>query len=193
MQVIGLTGGIGSGKSTVARVFETFGIKIYNSDERAKTMYFIPKIKAEIEKLLGKEAYINQNTLNKKFIGEKIFSDSELLKQVNHIIHTAVKADFEVFCAENSSEKYIIKESALLIEANLLTSVDKLIVVTSPLLQRKKRIAMRDNLNETEINKRINQQFADEEKVKYAHWVLKNDESELLIPQIMAIHEELQK
>jgi|ERR1700756_3581237 len=191
MIIVGLTGGIGSGKSTVARVFETLGVKIYNSDERAKELYFIPEVKVEIEKLLGKEAYVNETILNKKYISEKIFSDNELLKQINSIIHTEVKKDSHAFAKTHVNEKYIIKESALLVEAKLLSSIDKLIVVTSNINLRKQRVALRDGLSEAEINKRIAQQVPEEEKIKLADWVLENNEENLLIPQIIKIHQSL--
>jgi dephospho-CoA kinase len=191
MIIVGLTGGIGSGKSTVAKVFETLGIKIYNSDERAKELYFVPQVKAEIEKLLGKGAYVNETTLNKKYISEKIFSDNELLKQVNSIIHAEVKKDSDVFEKTHVSEKYIIKESALLIEAKLLSSIDKLVVVTSNINLRKQRVVLRDELSEEEVNKRIAQQVPEEEKIKLADWVLENNEEDLLIPQIVKIHQSL--
>ncbi|HTA63519.1 MAG TPA: dephospho-CoA kinase [Bacteroidia bacterium] len=191
MIIVGLTGGIGSGKSTVAKVFETLGIKIYNSDERAKELYFVPEIKEEIEKLLGKEVYVNETTLNKKYISEKIFSDNELLKQVNAIIHTEVKKDSDAFAEMHANQKYIIKESALLVEAKLLSSIDKLLVVTSNTGLRKQRVALRDGLSEAEINKRMTQQVPEEEKIKLADWVLENNEEDLLIPQIMKIHKSL--
>jgi dephospho-CoA kinase len=191
MIIVGLTGGIGSGKSTVAKVFETLGVKIYNSDERAKELYFVPHVKAEIEKLLGKEAYINEATLNKKYISEKIFSDNELLKQVNAIIHTEVKKDFDAFAKLHANEKYIIKESALLIEAKLLSSIDKLLVVTSNINLRKHRVALRDGLSEEKIKKRMEQQVPEEEKIKLADWALENNEENLLIPQIIKIHQSL--
>ena len=191
MIIVGLTGGIGSGKSTVAKVFETLGVKIYNSDERAKELYFVPNIKVEIEKLLGKEAYVNETTLNKKYISEKIFSDNELLKQVNAIIHTEVKKDSDTFAKTHANEKYIIKESALLVEAKLLSSIDKLLVVTSNINLRKHRVALRDGFSEEEINKRMAQQMPEEEKIKLADWVLENNEEDLLIPQIVKIHQSL--
>jgi dephospho-CoA kinase len=191
MIIVGLTGGIGSGKSTVARVFETLGVKIYNSDERAKELYFVPQVKAEIEKLLGKEAYVNETTLNKKYISEKIFSDNELLKQVNAIIHAEVKKDSDAFAEKHTSEKYIIKESALLVEAKLLSSINKLLVVTSTINLRKQRVALRDGLSEAEIIKRMAQQVPEEEKIKLADWVLENNEEDLVLPQIIKIHQSL--
>ena len=191
MFIVGLTGGMGSGKSTVAKVFETLGISIYNSDERAKELYFLPHVKPQIEQLLGKEAYLNDTTLNKTFVSQKIFSDTDLLKKVNAIIHAEVKNDFIRFAEKHKNEKYILKESALLIEATLLTTINKLIVVTSPIVIRKERIIKRNKLSEEEINKRIAQQLPDEEKAKHADWVIENNEENLLIPQILSIHQRM--
>ncbi|MHB8258968.1 MAG: dephospho-CoA kinase [Bacteroidia bacterium] len=191
MIIVGLTGGMGSGKSTVAKVFETLGINVYYSDERAKELYFLPKVKPQIEQLLGKEAYLNGTILNKGYISQKIFSDAKLLKKVNAIIHAEVQHDFKVFTHQHQNEPYIIQESALLIEAKLLTMIDKLIVVTSTLDLRKQRIIKRNHLSEEEITKRIHQQLPDEEKIKFADWVIENNEEKLLIPQILKIHQSL--
>ena len=191
MIIVGLTGGMGSGKSTVAKVFETLGIHVYYSDERAKELYFLPHVKPQIEQLLGKEAYLNDTTLNKDFVSQKIFSDTDLLKKINAIIHAEVKNDFMRFAEKHKNEKYILKESALLIEANLLNTIDKLIVVTSPLALRKERIIKRNKLSEEEINKRISQQLPDEEKAKHADWLIENNEENLLIPQILSIHQRM--
>ncbi|HEX7413761.1 MAG TPA: dephospho-CoA kinase [Bacteroidia bacterium] len=191
MIIVGLTGGIGSGKSTVATVFETLGISVYYSDERAKELYFLPKVKLQIVQLLGKEAYLNRTTLNKSYISQKIFSDADLLKKVNAIIHTEVQKDFELFAQQHKNEKYILQESALLIEEKLLTMIDKLIVVTSTLALRKQRIIKRNQLSEEEITKRINQQLPDKEKIKFADWVIENNEEKLLIPQLLKIHQSL--
>jgi len=191
MIIVGLTGGIGSGKSTVAKVFETLGIKIYSSDERAKAMYFFPHVKLHIEELIGKEAYLDENKLNTKYVSQKIFSDDALLKQVNTLIHGEVKNDFNIFAQKHKTDKYIIKESALLIEANLLASVDKLLVVTSNAELREQRVSKRDGLSEEEIKKRMSKQLPDAEKIKHADWVLENNEQKLLIPEILKIHQSL--
>src|ERR1035437_6180680 len=131
MKVLGLTGGIGSGKSTIAGIFKTLGVAVYNSDERAKELYFNTEIKKQVEDLLGKDAYLNKTTLNKKYISSKIFSDKIIFEKLNAIIHPAVGNDFEEFKKLHAQEKYIVKESALLIEAGLLKKIDKLLVVTS--------------------------------------------------------------
>ena len=188
MKVIGLTGGIGSGKSTIANIFKTLGVAVYNSDDRAKELYFNADIRKKVEELLGKEAYSGKNKLNKKFISSKIFSDKTLLEKLNEIIHPAVGKDFEDFKKLHNKEKYIVKESALLVEARLLKTIDKLIVVTSNEKLRSERIKKRDGLNKEEIAKIISRQLSDKEKEKKADWVIENNEEDLLIPQVLKIH-----
>ncbi|MGZ3861650.1 MAG: dephospho-CoA kinase [Bacteroidia bacterium] len=191
MIVVGLTGGIGSGKSTIAGVFKTLGVAVYNSDERAKELYFMPEIKLQVEELLGAKAYRNRSAINKKYIADKIFSDKVLLEKLNAIIHPAVGKDFEDFKKLHAKEKYIVKESALLIEANLLKTIDKLIVVTSDIALRTERIKKRDNLNKEEIEKILKKQLSDSDKIKKADWVIENNEQNLIIPQVVKIHKSL--
>jgi dephospho-CoA kinase len=191
MKVIGLTGGIGSGKSTIADIFKVLGVAVYNSDERAKELYFEPEIKKQVEDLLGSKAYRNKFAVNKKYIGEKIFSDKILLEKLNAIIHPAVGKDFEVFKKDHAGDKYIVKESALLVEAGLLKTIDKLLVVTSAIALRTERIKKRDNLTKEEIEKILKRQLSDSDKVKKADWVIENDEKKLVIPQVLKIHKSL--
>jgi dephospho-CoA kinase len=191
MRVLGLTGGIGSGKSTVAGIFKILGVPVYNSDERAKELYFEPAIKKQVESLLGPEAYEDGHTLNKKYISSKIFNDAALLEKINAVIHPAVGKDFENFKELHAGHKYIVKESALLIEAGLLEKIDGLLVVTSPAKLRIERIKKRDNLGEKEIEKILEKQLPDAEKIKQADWVIENNEEDLLIPQVLKIHKSL--
>lgn len=189
MKVLGLTGGIGSGKSTVAAIFRTLGVAVYNSDQRAKELYFVPEVRMKIEELLGKKAYRNEKTLDRNYIRSKIFSDAELLKKINAILHPAVKKDFEAFKKEHKKDAYVVKESALLIEAGI--TVDKLLVVTTTADLRKKRIEARDKVSEKEIEQILTKQLPDSEKIKKADWVIENTEEKLLIPQVLKIHQGL--
>jgi len=188
MKVVGLTGGIGSGKSTVAQIFKTLGVAVYNSDQRAKELYFLPEVKKKVEDLLGKEVYKNPSSLDKKLIRSKIFSDKSLLHKLNGIIHPAVAKDFEDFKTLHKKDVYVIKESALLIEAGLHKKTDKLLVVTSLNELRTARIKKRDKLSTKEIEAVINEQIPDNEKIKSADWVIENNEEKLLIPQVLKIH-----
>ena len=193
MRILGLTGGIGSGKSTVAGIFETLGVPVYNSDERARELYFNKEIKKQVEELLGEEAYAGATSLNKKHISRKIFSDKDLLESLNAIIHPAVGKDFLSFKKKHADKKYIVKESALLIEAKLLRTIDKLVVVTASDAVRKERVKKRDGLSAAEVEKIIARQLPDSEKMKQADWVIENNETELLIPQVLKIHRDLSK
>ncbi|MEI6022091.1 MAG: dephospho-CoA kinase, partial [Bacteroidota bacterium] len=136
---IGLTGGIGSGKSTVAKVFALMGCKVISSDELAKQSYFKPTVKKQIVALLGAEAYLSESQLNKAYIANQIFNNSNLLQQSNAIIHPEVKKEFQLFTQQHPQD-LIIKETALLFEAGLAADVDKRVVVVAPDDLRIKRV-----------------------------------------------------
>lgn len=185
--IIGLTGGIGSGKTIVSKLFETLGCVIYNSDNRAKNLYFNSEVKQHVISLLGQEAYTNDGELNKVFISQTIFSNEDKLKQLNAIIHPAVKKDFDLVVKSYPSETLIIKESALLFEENLYLNGDITILVTAPIELKIARIIKRNALTQIEIEKRILTQWADEQKIPLADFVIVNDEKQALVPQVLAI------
>jgi dephospho-CoA kinase len=188
--VVGLTGGIGTGKSTVAKLFELLGAKVFNSDDNAKEQYFVPGIKQQVVALLGNECYAADGSLNRKYISGRIFSDTTLLQKLNSIIHPAVGNDFRNFVNSNP-DKLIIKESALLFEVGLDKELDKIILVTSPLELRIERVMKRDSLTREEVMSKIKSQMSETEKLKLAKWVITNDEKEFLIPQTLKIFNEL--
>jgi dephospho-CoA kinase len=185
--VIGLTGGIGSGKTTVARLFEVMGCAVYNSDERAKNIYFNSGVKQQVMALLGKEAYSNEQEINRNFISSKVFSDTSLLQQLNRIIHPAVKTDFIQFTSRYAAHKLIIKESAILFETGIYKELEKTILVTSPLELKIKRVMQRNSVSKEEIEKRMNAQWGDEQKTVLADFVIVNDDKKALIPQVSEI------
>ncbi len=189
--IIGLTGGIGSGKTTVGKLFETMGCIIYNSDERAKELYFNKEIKQQVIALLGKDSYINDFELNKTFIAQVIFSDKHKLQQLNAIIHPAVKQDFKSVVDKYSSETLVIKETALLFEENIFKEIDVSILVTAPLELKKERVMKRSQLSIAEVEKRMLAQWTDEQKIPLATYVIKNDGNQALIPQVLAIIHQL--
>ncbi len=184
--IVGLTGGIGSGKTTVAKVFETMGCVIYNSDERAKALYFNVEIKKQIVALLGAEAYINEATLNKNYISQAIFTNKDILKQLNGIIHPAVKADFELVVNKSNRQTIIIKETALLFEEQINKQVNFSVLVTAPLEIKIQRAMLRNNTTKDEVLKRISNQWTDEQKQPLAQFVIANDGTNAIIPQIEA-------
>lgn len=189
--VVGLTGGIGSGKSTVAKLFEVMGVPVYNSDLRAKEMYYQPVVKEQVIRLLGTNAYDVNGKLNPAHISGIIFRDSQILHKVNAIIHPAVENDFQGFVKQHADKKLVLKESALIFEAGIYKKLDKTILVTSPLELRIARVQARDNISREDVIKRINHQLPDEEKAPISDFVIKNDEVTGLIPQVLEVYEKL--
>lgn len=189
---VGITGGIGSGKSTVCRIFQLLGIPVYSADERAKWLMANDAIlKSGIRAAFGDESYQTDGTINRAYLAEKVFSDPEKIKQINALVHPAVGKDFKSW-TENKTSPYILKEAALLFESGANKELDKVINVSSPLKIRMARVLMRDpHRNENQVNQIINQQMPDEEKNELADFVIKNTDNKLLIPQVLEIHRKL--
>ena len=173
---VGITGGIGSGKTTVARLFAEFGIPIYNADERAKAlMHTDHTIIGGLTAAFGVEVYHADGTLNRPFLANIVFNNSEKLVVLNAITHPAVLRDSENWQKANGNAPYTLKEAALLIESNSYQQLDKLIVVVAPLELRIARTMLRDNCDRAAVLARISKQLTDEERVKYADFVITND------------------
>ena len=189
--IVGLTGGIGSGKTTVAHLFETMGCDIYNSDDKAKEVYFQSEVKVRVIELLGKEAYLDEYEINKKYISKKVFSNTELLHQLNQIIHPAVKSDFILFKSKLPLGTIIIKESAILFETGIYKDLEKTILVTAPLEVKIDRVKKRNSTSEEDIKKRMSAQWTDEQKAPLANFVIVNDGIKALIPQVIKIIQQL--
>lgn len=188
--IVGLTGGIGSGKTVVSKLFTLFGALVFNSDDNAKQQYFKPQIKENVIALLGSACYKVDGSIDRKYISDQIFSNTDLLQKLNAIIHPAVGEDFNLFVNEHKG-KLIIKESAILFETGIYKQLDKTILVTSPIEMRIKRVMQRDSLKEAEVLKKIKSQMSDEEKVKLASFIIKNNEHDLLITQALQIYNTL--
>lgn len=189
---VGITGGIGSGKSTVCQVFKILGIPVYPADDRAKwLMAHDTTLISLLSEAFGPEAYLPDGTLNRTFLAQKVFSDPEKVKKINSIVHPAVGKDFKSW-AEKQNSPYLLKEAALLFETGSAQDLDKVINVSSPLKIRMARVLMRDpHRDKDQVNHIINQQLPDEKKNELADFVIKNAENKLLIPQILDIHKKL--
>jgi dephospho-CoA kinase len=188
--VIGLTGGIGSGKTTIAKLFEIIGCPVFYSDTVAKEIYFDVSIKPKIIELLGNAAYISETKIDKKFISSKIFSNTDLLHKLNTIIHPAVIERSKQFVEKNKG-KLIIKETALLFEAKLENSVDKIILVAANDELRINRVMQRDGLCKEEVVSKIMAQLPQEEKIAKSDLVIYNNEEDFLITQVLTIYSKL--
>ena len=187
---VGLTGGIGSGKSTVAQIFEVLGIPVYYADFEAKRlMNEDTHLRASIKGIFGEQAYVN-NTLNRKYISSVVFSDAAKLEQLNAIVHPATKKDAETWMNRQTTP-YALHEAALIFEAKVSDRLDYVIGVSSPVELRIKRAMERDHVTREEILERMKQQLEEETKMSKCDFVLTNDEQQLLIPQVLELHEKL--
>lgn len=188
---VGVTGGIGSGKSLVCRVFSCLGVPVYDADSRAKKLMTTDGILiGQIKEEFGKLSYNSEGVLNRKFIAEQVFKDSEKLERLNKLVHPRVARDFESWVEENRSHHYLIKEAALLFESGADKILDKIIVVSAPEEMRIKRTLVRDpHRSESEVKGIIKSQMNEDEKVSRADYVILNDESRAVIPQVLDLHD----
>ncbi len=188
--IIGLTGGIGSGKTTVAKMFKDLGVPVYNSDDRAKEMMNTStELIKRIKSLIGEEAYVN-NSLNREYIAARVFKDRDLLNSLNEIVHPAVISDFKEW-ASNVDSEYVIQEAAILFENGSYDKFDKMILVTAPKKARFERIMQRDYISEDLILERMNNQWEDEKKIPLADFVIENIELENTESEVGKIHQKL--
>ena len=188
--IIGLTGGIGSGKSTIAKIFKDIGIPVYDSDKEAKVlMNNSPIIKKAVINLLGEDAYI-ENILNRSYVTDKVFKDKTLLSKLNTIVHPEVKKHFSKWAQEQKTA-YVIQETALIFENNSQANYDKVILVTAPVEQRIKRVINRDAINKEAVLNRIANQLSDDKKIKKADYVIENIDIEKTKEIVRKIHQKL--
>mgnify|MGYP001049090111 CR=1 FL=1 len=188
MLKVGITGGIGTGKSLVSRIFEILGVPVYYADEQAKyLMTENTSLRESILQLAGKDAY-NGKSLNRSYLAQVIFNDPEILKKINSLVHPVVQQDFIEWTKKQIQASYVIEEAALLFESGVAEEFDHIIVVDAPLVLRTERIKKRDGLSEEEILNRMNKQIPQSEKVKKADWVIINDEKSLVIPKLIDLH-----
>lgn len=191
---VGLTGGIGCGKSTIAEAFKVLGVNVYNSDMRAKWLNENDvRIVSGLKELLGNEVYTPQGNLNRSYMASRIFTDKELLSKINALIHPIVEEDFELWCEDKRCKgaHYIINEAALLVENGSYKRYDYVIVVSAPYEERILRTMVRDGMSREQVMERINNQMSDEAKVRVADEVIYTDDKHFIIPQILKIDKTL--
>ena len=190
--VVGITGGIGSGKTTICKVFETLGVKVYYADDRAKwLMANDPALVEQIKDLFGEAAY-KDGGLDRKYIANQAFQNDSLLTRLNEVVHPAVNKDTDEWVKRNHKEKLLLKEAALLFETKSYLQLDKNILVVAAEGIRIQRVVRRDlHRNESDIKAIIAKQMKDEEKVPLADYLIKNDGSMSIIKQVMEIYNTL--
>lgn len=192
MRMIGLTGGIGSGKTTVAKIFATLGIPVFNADETARQlMQNSPELKKQLVQQFGAEVF-QEGQLNKSYLSNLVFKDSYQLNLLNAIVHPAsIQAAWDWAAQQNAP--YVIKEAALIFESNAAEGLDRVIGVTAPTSLRVHRVMQRDKCSKADVEMRMRNQVSDVIKMKLCDWVIINNDQELLIPQVLKIHEALLK
>ncbi|MFD2823879.1 dephospho-CoA kinase [Lacinutrix iliipiscaria] len=190
MKVVGLTGGIGSGKTTVAKQFEKLGVPIYIADDEAKKLMNTSKvIKRKLKTLFGEEAYVN-DVLNRAYLAQVIFNDKAYLQQMNAIVHPKVAKHFLRWMAKQKSP-YVIKEVAILFENGSYKQCDYVITVTATIEKRIERLLLRDQTTVSKIEAIMNNQWPDEKKIVLSDFVIHNDEIQNTIQQVQATHKQL--
>ena len=194
MLKVGITGGIGSGKTTVCQIFEKLGVPVYYADQRAKELMEDDKqLMADIKKEFGNEIYDAEGHLIKRQLAEIVFNNEEKLLRLNSLVHPAVFRDNQSWneVLAKKGYPYTLKEAALLIETGSYLMLDKMIVVAAPEEDRIKRVMERDSATADQVRARIKAQMPEEQKVKYADYIIHNDLIMELVPQVTKVHIDL--
>jgi dephospho-CoA kinase len=172
-KIIGLTGGIGSGKSTIASHFKSLGIPVYIADDASRNVTALPKVRKQIKNQFGADVF-NGSGLNRQKLAQLVFSDPEKLKQLNAIIHPAVKADFDLWLTQHANAPIVIKEAAILFESGSYKNCDAIITITAPEEIRIARVIKRDGVTRDEVLRRIANQWTDAQRIAKSDYVIDN-------------------
>jgi len=184
---VGLTGNIGTGKSTVSRIFEALGVPVYNADKEAKKLLEKESVKKELFSKFGEDIF-NNGDVDRNKLAHQVFKDAEKLNFLNSIIHPMVKKDLEHFFTHNKHLPYVIQEAAILFESGFYQNFDKVIMVTSNESLANQRVVKRDNISVEEIEQRRSNQWSQDKKTKLSDFIIENNENDLVIPQVLEIH-----
>ena len=190
MKKIGLTGNIGSGKTTVGKIFETLGVPIFNADGEAKKLMSVNPLKNQLIETFG-QAVFQEGHLNKKYLSTIIFNEPDKRRLINQLVHPQVQFHFEKWC-QNQNSSYIIKEAAILFESGTYKSLDAIICVTCPEAIRIERLLQRDGLTLSQIQQRIHSQWEEKNIIEKSDYILDNSGNQLIIPQVLNLHQKLQ-
>src|SRR5450759_739784 len=189
---LGVTGGIGSGKTSVCRVFDVLGVPVFSADREAQEIMKTDNvIIGKINSLVGKDLYI-KGSLNRKELATIIFNDSTLLEKVNSVVHPAVFDRFRKWVSEQTTP-YVIMEAAILFESGASKYVDKIATVIAPVEQRVERVILRNKLSREEVLERMRNQMDDTTRIKLSDFIISNSENDMIIPAILKIHHDILK
>ena len=190
---LGLTGGIGSGKTLVCQIFEKLGVPVYYADSAARDlMNTDPGLMAGIRQKFGDEAYGSEG-LNRQYLAARVFGDHEKLKDLNKLVHPAVRKDFMQWAEKQEAAPYVIEEAAILFESRASEGMDLSVLVYAPEELRISRVMERDGIKREAVLKRMEHQMSEEKKMEMADRVLVNDGSRMILPQVIELHNEILK
>ncbi len=191
---VGITGGIGSGKTTVCRFFEILGTPVFEADKAGKRLLDThPKVKKEMIDLFGEDIYTSDGTINRKKLAGIIFNDQFYLSRVNELVHPAVREEFFRWLKDHHHFPYVVHEAAILFESGFYKLMDFTLLVTAPEKERIKRVMERNQISKKKIKERMSHQFSEKKKARMADVVLLNDNTHLIIPEIIEIDKKLKK
>jgi len=191
MLKVGITGNIGSGKTTVSKIFELLGVPVFSADAAAKSVMTNDQaLISDIKATFGNESYFDDGSINRKYIAGKVFNDPAELAKLNALVHPATFRAFDGWSKKFPNAPYLLKEAAILFESGSYKLCDYSIIVTAPKELRMQRVIARDDISIEEAQSRDARQMPEEEKIKLADFRIKNDDSELVIPQVLALHQQ---
>ncbi|PID93432.1 MAG: dephospho-CoA kinase [Bacteroidetes bacterium] len=190
MYKVGLTGNIGAGKSTVAHAFGVLGVPLFYADDEARQCYFYPGVKAQINAAFGEEAYLSSHQINAPYLAGIVFADLASLKRLNAIIHPVLRQRFVAWCEKPSQKEapYVVMEAAILFENHLDTLVDTALCVVAPQEQRLKRVMLRNNLSEEEVQKRMASQWSEDRIKAHSAHCIDNRDRKMILHEILSLH-----
>ncbi|HEX8039989.1 MAG TPA: dephospho-CoA kinase [Chryseosolibacter sp.] len=188
---IGVTGGIGSGKSLICKIFAQLGVSVYDADSHAKGLMTTDGILiSQIKKEFGDLSYHPDGSLNRSYLARTVFANEAKLERLNKLVHPRVAVDYQNWLSRHSEEGYVLKEAALLFESGSYRSLDKIIVITAPESLRRKRVLLRDPHRTVEqFEGIVEKQMPEEEKLKRADYIIVNDDATLIVPRVLELHE----
>lgn len=187
---VGITGGIGSGKTTVCKIFQTLGISVFDADRSAKRLMAEDNgLKSQLIDHFGVAAFGADGSLDRKYLAQKVFNNEEELTHINQLIHPFVLKDYESWLMKIPTSPYSIREAAIMLESGTYKDLDVIILIDSPDELRIKRVIQRDKRTEAEVQSIISRQWPMEKKRKFASFIIQNNEKQFLIPQILHLHE----
>jgi len=190
MLKVGITGGIGSGKTTICRILENLGVPIFNSDQEGRVILDKDEaVKKEVMQIFDRDMYNSKGKLDRERMASVVFNDPRALNRLNAIVHPRVKEAFAEWCAEREDSTYVVKEAAVLFESGNYHDLDKVVTVFAPQEDRIKRVMKRDDVGEEKVRKRMTFQYTDEERNDLADFILLNEDGVDLLPQVMELHE----